>query len=92
MVQFETAPAKNSLRPGHPVAWLRHAKAFKQSQKLDLNQLAVSIILKSTQERQKNPAAVALGRLEGLKGEVARAAFLSSKQRKEIAKAAARVR
>lgn len=41
---------------------------------------------------EKNPAAVALGRLGGLKGGKARAAKLSSKKRSEIAKKAARMR
>jgi hypothetical protein len=40
----------------------------------------------------KNPAAVALGRLGGLKGGRARAAKLSPEQRKEIARKAARSR
>ena len=40
----------------------------------------------------KNPAAVALGRLGGLKGGKARAAKLSKKRRSEIAKKAARAR
>jgi hypothetical protein len=40
----------------------------------------------------KNPAAVALGRLGGLKGGKARAAKLSAKKRQEIAKRAARAR
>jgi hypothetical protein len=40
----------------------------------------------------KNPAAVALGRLGGLKGGKARAKTLSAKQRKAIAKKAARSR
>ena len=40
----------------------------------------------------KNPAAVALGRLGGLKGGPARAKKLSSKKRKEIAKKAAKSR
>lgn len=43
-------------------------------------------------ELKKNPAAVALGRLGGLKGGKARAAKLTSEQRSEIAKKAARVR
>ena len=42
--------------------------------------------------RQKNLAAVALGRLGGLKGGKARAAALSPARRHEIAKAAARKR
>lgn len=40
----------------------------------------------------KNPAAVALGRLGGLKGGKARAEKLTSEQRKEIAKKAAQAR
>jgi len=61
----------------------------KRSSK-DLNQLAASIVGKATGEGQeKNPAAVALGRLGGLKGGVARAKKLSAKQRKDIARKAA---
>jgi len=41
---------------------------------------------------QKNPAAVALGRLGGLKGGKARARSLSSKKRTEIAQKAAKAR
>jgi hypothetical protein len=41
---------------------------------------------------EKNPAAVSLGRLGGLKGGKARAAKLSAKQRSAIAKAAAKKR
>lgn len=40
----------------------------------------------------KNPAAVALGRLGGLKGGKARAAKLSTKKRSEIARKAAKAR
>ncbi len=43
-------------------------------------------------EVQKNPAAVALGRLGGLKGGKARAKKLTAKQRSEIAKKAAQAR
>jgi len=53
----------------------------------DLNQVAAGIVAKST--GQKNPAAVALGRLGGLKGGKARAKTLSAAQRKAIAKKAA---
>jgi len=45
-----------------------------------------------TPKPEKNPAAVALGRLGGLKGGKARAAKLSAKKRKEIAEKAARAR
>jgi hypothetical protein len=41
---------------------------------------------------QKNPAAVALGRMGGLKGGKARAASLTPKRRKAIAKKAAKAR
>jgi hypothetical protein len=43
-------------------------------------------------EKEKNAAAVALGRLGGLKGGKARAAKLSPEERKEIAKKAAEKR
>jgi hypothetical protein len=43
-------------------------------------------------EETKNPAAVALGRLGGLKGGKARAAKLTKEQRSEIAKKAAKTR
>ena len=66
----------------------------------DPNQLAKLIVdmatgdapgdLKMTDGR--NPAAVALGRLGGLKGGAARAAKLSPKKRSEIARIAARSR
>ncbi|MDO9211689.1 MAG: hypothetical protein Q7V48_13220 [Deltaproteobacteria bacterium] len=42
--------------------------------------------------KEKNPAAVALGRLGGLKGGPARAKILSAKKRKEIARKAAKAR
>lgn len=42
--------------------------------------------------KKKNPAAVALGRLGGMKGGKARAAKLTPEQRAEIAKKAARAR
>ena len=60
----------------------------------DINLLAAHVV-KATTDRElptkpkKNPAAVALGRLGGLKGGKARAAKLSAEKRKEIAKKAA---
>ena len=47
---------------------------------------------KKNNQPAKNPAAVALGRLGGLKGGKARKAKLSAKRRKEIAQKAARAR
>jgi hypothetical protein len=43
-------------------------------------------------QSEKNPAAVALGRLGGLKGGKARAEKLSPKKRSQIARKAAKVR
>jgi len=43
-------------------------------------------------QTEKNPAAVALGRLGGLKGGPARARKLSAKRRRDIAQSAARAR
>jgi hypothetical protein len=64
--------------------------------KKDLNQTAANIMRLTTGEAApelaKNPAAVALGRLGGLKGGKARASTLSAKKRSEIAKKAAAAR
>jgi len=65
--------------------------------KKDLNQIAANIVALTTgtkvkEEAAKNPAAVALGRLGGLKGGKARAANLSSEERTKIAQTAANVR
>lgn len=73
----------------------------KKKRPRDISQLAASIVADTTAEDKperlhdatvKNPAAVALGRLGGLKGGKARAAKLSAKKRKEIAKKAAQAR
>jgi hypothetical protein len=68
----------------------------------DPNQLAKFIVDAATgagedasstpKQPEKNPAAVALGRLGGLKGGRARAATLTARQRKAIAKKAATLR
>ncbi len=58
----------------------------------DLNNIAFRIVEQATNGHVKNPAAVALGRLGGLKGGKARAEKLSSERRKEIAKRAAEIR
>ena len=72
----------------------------KRSSIKDENQLAKSIVDELTADeppaqqgpREKNPAAVALGRLGGLKGGKARAESLSDEKRKEIARKAAEAR
>lgn len=67
----------------------------------DPNQLAHRVFLESIGEapktdppaiKPKNPAAVELGRLGGLKGGVARAAKLTPKKRSQIAAKAAKAR
>jgi hypothetical protein len=64
----------------------------------DPNVLAFSIVQQATgqapklEEPVKNPAAVTLGRLGGLKGGKARADSLTPQKRKEIAKKAAEKR
>jgi hypothetical protein len=71
----------------------------KSKRPRDPNQLAKLIVDMATGnaprdalEGGKNPAAVALGRLGGLKGGNARAKALSPKKRAEIARNAARTR
>jgi len=74
----------------------------KKKKSSDINVLATQIVAEATQEsnadttqiptKEKNPAAVALGRLGGLKGGKARAEKLSPKKRKEIARKAAKTR
>lgn len=63
----------------------------KKKKSSDINILAKQIVEETTQEKtkEKNPAAVALGRLGGLIGGKARAKKLTSERRKEIAKKAA---
>ena len=63
----------------------------------DINALASAIVSEATGDEKppddgKNPAAVALDRLGGLKGGKARAKKLSAKRRSEIAKKAAAAR
>ncbi|MEE8074200.1 MAG: hypothetical protein V3T60_01090 [Candidatus Binatia bacterium] len=60
----------------------------------DPNVLAAQIVAQATGEptEGKNPAAVTLGRLGGLKGGRARADKLSARKRREIAKKAAKAR
>ena len=64
------------------------------SKQRDTNVIATSIVEQATDEAHivKNPAAVALGRLGGLKGGKARAEKLTPEQRKEIARIAASAR
>jgi hypothetical protein len=66
----------------------------------DINQIAFRVVQQATGQMpkeqapdpNKNPAAVTLGRLGGLKGGKARATKLSEERRKEIARKAAQKR
>jgi len=72
----------------------------RSSKPRDLNLLAAAIVGDATTppeekapvEDRRNPAAVALGRLGGLKGGRVRAERLTPEQRKEIAQKAAKAR
>ena len=73
----------------------------KKKRPRDISQLAASIIKEATGEdqpqeksrgKEKNPAAVVLGRLGGKKGGKRRAAILSAERRREIAHIAATAR
>jgi hypothetical protein len=75
-----------------------HNRSSKK--KLDFNLLAKYIVDRATDEELlnkaikegKNPAAVVLGRLGGLKGGKVRSIKLSAEKRSEIAKKAATIR
>lgn len=74
-------------------------RSSKTTQPKDINQLAASILAQAIGELdglattgKKNPAAVALGRLGGLKGGKARAKGMSARKRTEIARKAAAAR
>ncbi len=70
-------------------------RTAKPQQKRDENQMAFDTlqqIMKQTEGTGKNPLAVALGRLGGLKGGKARAEKLTDAQRSESASMAAKAR
>ncbi len=74
-------------------------RSRKPKRPRDINELGVTIAKLATgelteeePEDTRNPAAVALGRLGGLKGGKARAAKLTPEQRREIARKAAQAR
>lgn len=73
----------------------RVAKKRRRKAEPDVNQVAHWIMAKTTDTEpatQKNPHAVALGKLGGPKGGRARAEKLTAGQRSEIASKAARTR
>ena len=96
-----------SILPTYPLRISRvipyeHKRVIFGERWSDINALAFQIVQEATKEptltpipestKEKNPAAVTLGRLGGLKGGPARAKSLSSKKRKTIAKLAAKAR
>ena len=83
---FSVAPVVAKLQP-------MPKRSSKGSNPEDVNETAFRVLREATgepaPEREKNPAAVALGRLGGKKGGAARAAKLSPKKRQQIARKAA---
>ena len=77
-------------------------RSSKKREEKDINETAFSIVMQATGQipkqappevvRKKNPAAVTLGRLGGLKGGKARAESMTPAKRKAIAKKAAAAR
>jgi hypothetical protein len=76
-------------------------RSSKKHQEKDINEIAFSIVQQATGQipkvaplpaPKKNPAAVTLGRLGGLKGGKARAESMTPAKRKAIAKKAAAAR
>ena len=72
-------------------------RSSKKQTPKEVNELAAFIVERATTEPgesppEKNPHAVALGRLGGLKGGKARAGELTPERRKEIAQKAAEIR
>jgi hypothetical protein len=70
----------------------RSSKKQTESEVKQPEPLPEPAIQKETPPVEKNPAAVALGKLGGKKGGPARAAKLTKEQRSEIAKKAAQTR
>jgi hypothetical protein len=73
-------------------------QSSKRKKPRDLNRLAAEVVAEATDEKKsepestKNPAAVELGRMGGLKGGKARAETLTPERRSEIARKAAEAR
>jgi hypothetical protein len=94
---------RSKIQMDNPInRWYNVAMQKRSREKeADLNHLAKSIVDQATVDEQlwqraleegKNPAAVSLGRLGGLKGGKARAERLSAEERRDIAKKAAQAR
>ena len=82
-------------------SWIMPNRSSKKKDDKDLNEIAFSIVQQATGQipkvappapPKKNPAAVTLGRLGGLKGGKARAESMTPAKRTEIARKAAAAR
>jgi hypothetical protein len=79
---------------------MQDRSSIRSKRNLDTNQLAYNVVQQATgqtdkpkeKQKEKNAAAVSLGRLGGLKGGKARAEKLSAAKRKAIATKAAKKR
>lgn len=105
MAKFPCAEMDRFVAAGHSLSMPKHSSKKKPADQ-DLQQIARRVLdevvpdseppkkraAKKKAEPKKNPAAVALGRLGGLKGGKARAEKLTPEQRKEIARKAAQKR
>jgi hypothetical protein len=65
---------------------------MRKRSSMNANQMAADVLRAATEQPDKNPAAVALGRRGGLKGGKARADKLSPRERTQIARKAAQAR
>jgi hypothetical protein len=93
---YLNSPDRRCLSRYHPLMPTRSSKSR------DLNALAAAIVSETTEDQvveqpdgsddEKNPHAVALGRLGGMSGGKARAQKLSAERRSEIARQAAQAR
>jgi vacuolar-type H+-ATPase subunit B/Vma2 len=80
-------PVARRLRPWHTLIMQERSSSTR-----DPNSLAAQIFRLATEQPDKDPLAVVLGQRGGLKGGAARAARLSPRKRRAIAKKAARAR
>ncbi len=80
------------MHSGMPDRSSKRPRDANQLAKLIVDQATGAAPVEATADEGKNPAAVALGRLGGLKGGKARAKKLSAAKRKAIAKKAAAAR
>jgi hypothetical protein len=84
-------PKRSSKKPSSDISLIAH-RIIEEATGEPLTPEAKSKEPTKEPAKEKNPAAVALGRLGGLKGGKARAKALTKKERSEIARKAAKTR